>query len=83
MDSRLTQHQLAAICASGGPFSEDEMSRLVFDLMSTQAGQAYDVAEQRFFALIEIQEQTWFVNELKRLICCDNIRIHGDFAWID
>ena len=53
MDSQLTQHELEAICGAGCPFSHDEMSRLVFDLLSTPGGDAYYLAEQRFFALME------------------------------
>ena len=53
MDSQLTQHELEAICGAGCPFSHDEMSRLVFDLLSTPGGDAYYLAEQRFFLLME------------------------------
>ncbi len=53
MDSQLTQDELETICGSGCPSSNDEMVRLVFDLLSTPGGEAYSIAEQKFFTLME------------------------------
>ena len=50
MDSELTQQELETIRGSGCPFSNDEMKRMVFDLLSTPGGEAYYRKEQQFFS---------------------------------
>ena len=50
-DFRSSDH--ATTHGSACPFSHEEMTQLVFDLLSTPGGEAYYIAEQRFFSLME------------------------------